>query len=211
MLQLSLIPRVVAPWLGIPFALATALAPQIGLAADGKALFEATCIACHGATGQGTIPGVPDLKPRMTKSDKELIRSILDGFQTSGSPMAMPAKGGNPKLTEADAQALVTYLRQLTTTSSPPPDPAPASDSQTVPAEAGLPAGATPIRALSDAALFARGAKAWAETCARCHAMRDPKDLTDAQWTVAVTHMRLRAGLDGQTAREITDFLTSSN
>lgn len=62
-----------------------------------------------------------------------------------------------------------------------------------------------------DMAAFARGAKAWGENCARCHAMRDPKEATDRQWKVIATHMRLRAGLDGQQVRDITVFLQGSN
>ena len=30
-------------------------------AADGKALYATSCIACHGPKAQGAIPGVPDL------------------------------------------------------------------------------------------------------------------------------------------------------
>lgn len=88
---------------------------QTASAADGKALYATTCIACHGPKGQGAIPGVPDLAKggRLAKSDAELSASILNGFQTKGSPMAMPAKGGNPSLTTEDAKALVLYLRTL--------------------------------------------------------------------------------------------------
>lgn len=63
----------------------------------------------------------------------------------------------------------------------------------------------------SDMAAFARGAKAWADNCSRCHSMRDPKELSDHQWKVATTHMRLRAGMDGQQIRDITIFLQGSN
>lgn len=83
------------------------------LAAEPQALYATTCVACHGPAGKGALPGVPDLATRLGKSDAELAASILNGFQTPGSPMAMPPKGGNAALTAADAQALVTYLRTL--------------------------------------------------------------------------------------------------
>ena len=61
------------------------------------------------------------------------------------------------------------------------------------------------------AAAFARGAKAWANNCTRCHNMRDPKEFRDDQWRPIVAHMRVRAGLTGQEARDILLFLQSSN
>lgn len=56
-----------------------------------------------------------------------------------------------------------------------------------------------------------RGAKSWGDNCGQCHNPRDPKDLSDEQWRVVVTHMRIRAGLTGEEARDITRFLQSSN
>lgn len=97
------------------FLLGTA---QSAMAADGKALYATTCIACHGPKAQGAIPGVPDLAKggRLAKPDAELVANILDGFQSKGAPMAMPPKGGNPNLTAADAKAIVIYMRTLTRT-----------------------------------------------------------------------------------------------
>lgn len=235
---------------------------QVAPAAEGKALYEATCIACHGAKAQGAIPGVPDLAKggRLTKADAVLSANILNGFQTKGSPMAMPPKGGNPDLTAADVQALVTYMRALTGTSparpvsvapkrapapataiaaAAVPSPAPAAPAAAAPVPATTPSPArapAPAAALAPAAAtaataaaapspqpattpapqpemaaFARGAKAWANTCARCHGMRDPKEQTDQQWKVVMTHMRLRAGLDEEQVRDITIFLQGSN
>ena len=63
----------------------------------------------------------------------------------------------------------------------------------------------------ADAQAFARGAKAWADHCARCHNMRDPRELRDDQWRAVVTHMRVRGGLTGQQARDILRFLQESN
>lgn len=58
---------------------------------------------------------------------------------------------------------------------------------------------------------FARGAKSWAQNCARCHNMRDPKEFRDDLWKPIVMHMRVRAGLTGQEARDILEFLQRSN
>lgn len=236
---------------------------HVGSAADGKALYEATCIACHGPKAKGAIPGVPDLAKggRLSQPDAVLTAHILDGFQSKGSPMAMPPKGGNPKLTAGDVKALLVYMRTLTGASAPPARPvaavAPARANPTavvpvprratptavaptprigtlpaiapavVPGPMLVPTTATAIAfvpattpALAtetasttapDMVAFARGAKAWANTCSRCHNMRDPKELSDAQWKIVATHMRLRAGLDGQQVRDITTFLQASN
>lgn len=63
----------------------------------------------------------------------------------------------------------------------------------------------------ADPMTFARGAKTWSENCARCHNMRDPKELRDDQWRAAVAHMRVRAGLTGQETRDVLKFLQESN
>jgi len=41
-----------------------------------------------------------------------LITNITFGFQGPGSPMAMPARGGNPDMNAADVQAVLGYLRE---------------------------------------------------------------------------------------------------
>ena len=82
---------------------------------SGEAIFKQTCIACHGATGEGAFPGVPnftDKDGRLTKSDDELLKHISEGFQSPGSPMAMPAKGGNPALGNDDLKSVLGYIRQ---------------------------------------------------------------------------------------------------
>ncbi len=63
----------------------------------------------------------------------------------------------------------------------------------------------------SDPAQVGRGAKAWVEQCGRCHNLRNPKDQTDAEWSVSVTHMRVRGNIPGQLARDIGAFLKASN
>jgi len=87
--------------------------PGIGL--SGKDLYSQTCVACHGANGTGAIPGTPNFTGSsgpLSKSDNDLIRNIIVGFQSPGSSMAMPAKGGNPDMNTADARAVLVYIRE---------------------------------------------------------------------------------------------------
>jgi cytochrome c1 len=62
-----------------------------------------------------------------------------------------------------------------------------------------------------DPVQIARGAKAWANNCGRCHNLRSPNELTDADWDVSVSHMRVRANLPGNVSRDIKAFLKNSN
>ena len=91
-----------------------------GDAARGEELFDATCVACHGVDGIGVAGLGPSLVGNTFVaglSDEELI-----AFLTTGRPadhpdnttgIAMPPKGGNPGLTEADLAAITAFLREL--------------------------------------------------------------------------------------------------
>jgi len=82
---------------------------------DGQAIYNQTCIACHGGDGKGALPGAPDFtnpKGALSKNDAVLIKHITEGFQSPGSPMAMPAKGGNTDLTVEDMRAVLAHLRK---------------------------------------------------------------------------------------------------
>jgi hypothetical protein len=68
----------------------------------------------------------------------------------------------------------------------------------------------------SDFALFGPPPKKsavqlWSDNCMRCHNSRPPEEFSAAQWEVVVHHMRLRANLTGEEAREIVKFLQASN
>lgn len=92
---------------------ATALADPAQVAA-GEKLYNQTCVACHGPTGKGAIPGVADLTNpdgALAKSDEVLFTSIKEGFKSPGAALAMPPKGGNPALSDDDIVALLAYFR----------------------------------------------------------------------------------------------------
>ena len=107
--------------LTLKMAMALAVSPGVFAspaetpALSGEAIYQQSCIACHGAGGEDGMPGVPDLTDKpgsLGQSDEVLIRHITEGFQSPGAQMAMPAKGGNPNLSAADIRAVLAYIRK---------------------------------------------------------------------------------------------------
>ena len=83
---------------------------------QGEKVFRTTCFACHGADGKGLVPGTPDLtgKNSPLKQDATLLKErIWDGYQSEGSSLAMPPKGGNPQLKEPEVEAVIVYMRKM--------------------------------------------------------------------------------------------------
>ena len=91
-----------------------------GDAAKGAQQFATTCAACHGPDAKG----LPNLGKDLTTStfvkglsDAELVdflkkgRDPSDPLNTTG--VAMPPRGGNPALTDADLLDIVAYVRTL--------------------------------------------------------------------------------------------------
>jgi hypothetical protein len=54
------------------------------------------------------------------------------------------------------------------------------------------------------------GVELWTQQCGRCHNLRSPDEFSYAQWEVAVNHMRVRATLTAEDAREILDFFKAA-
>lgn len=74
--------------------------------AAGKQVFDQNCVACH-ATGALGAPKLGDKAawaPRVSKGIATLEQHALQGFH------AMPPKGGNPRLSNADIGAAVSYM-----------------------------------------------------------------------------------------------------
>ena len=81
---------------------------------SGKQVYESNCLACHGANGKGSIPGVPDFNAkngRLSKSDSELLSNIITGIQSPGSSMPMPPRGGNSQLSDTNLNAALKYIK----------------------------------------------------------------------------------------------------
>jgi mono/diheme cytochrome c family protein len=86
-----------------------------GDADKGKAIYEGTCVFCHGENGKGEIPGTPDFTKAtgvLAQDDAVLIDHIINGFESANSTMPMPAKGGNEDLSESDVENVLAYLRK---------------------------------------------------------------------------------------------------
>lgn len=90
-----------------PAAAPMAAAPAAtGGANKAKSIYDASCAACHG-TGVAGAPKLGDKQawaPRIKAGNATLYNSALKGKN------AMPAKGGNTSLADADVKAVVDYM-----------------------------------------------------------------------------------------------------
>ncbi|MHB1949906.1 MAG: c-type cytochrome [Acidiferrobacteraceae bacterium] len=79
--------------------------------AKGKQVFEGTCFACH-ATGVAGAPKLGDKRAwahHLAKGDKVLLAHAENGF--TGHTGTMPARGGNPSLTNQDIADAIAYMK----------------------------------------------------------------------------------------------------
>ena len=111
--ELVVDPNQPAPVATAPVTVAAAPAPAAGAPAaaggdsgKGKSIFDTTCMACH-ATGAAGAPKIGDKAawgPRL----KEGMPAVY-GIAMKGKG-AMPPKGGNASLSDADVKAAVDYM-----------------------------------------------------------------------------------------------------
>ena len=90
---------------------------------QGRTLYKANCVSCHGEKGKGDGPAAGVLKPpprdhtdhayMSTLADEEIGRIIKMGGAIKGKPL-MPS---HPQFNDPQLQALVAYVRSL---SEPP-------------------------------------------------------------------------------------------
>jgi len=82
---------------------------------SGEKVYQGSCIACHGEDGKGTFSSIPDLTQEtdwLTKSNDKLIESILRGSTSSKTNFSMPPRGGDPTLTEQEAENALQYMQR---------------------------------------------------------------------------------------------------
>ena len=88
--------------------------------AEGEALFQQTCSACHGTDAKGK-PGLgKDLTTSefvKSSTDAELLALVIEG-RTTDDPLnttgvAMPPKGGFDFLTDDDINSIIAFLRSI--------------------------------------------------------------------------------------------------
>jgi cytochrome c5 len=89
-----------------PQAQAAQAAPAKPVAGEGKAVYDKVCFACH----QVSVAGSPRLgdkaawAPRLQQGMDTLVGSVIKGKG------AMPPKGGNASLSDAEIRAAVDFM-----------------------------------------------------------------------------------------------------
>ena len=77
---------------------------------DGKEIFGQLCHTCH-ETGAGGAPKISDKAawaPRVATGLDTLVKHAIEGY--TGKSGMMPAKGGNPALTDDQVKATVAWM-----------------------------------------------------------------------------------------------------
>lgn len=73
-------------------------------AADGKEIYSKSCALCHSALSPKLIGDKAAWEPRLKQGNDVLVATVIKGKG------AMPPKGGNAALSEADIRVAVEYM-----------------------------------------------------------------------------------------------------
>lgn len=78
--------------------------------ADGKKIYDASCLACHaaGVAGAPKLGDKANWAPRIAQGNDKMYMHAIKGFQ--GKSGMMPPKGGNMSLKDEDVKAAVDYM-----------------------------------------------------------------------------------------------------
>ena len=153
---------------GVVVPISKVAMPADGASSKGRAIYQSTCAACHtsGVAGAPRLGDSAAWSPRIGVGVATLHNSALKGKG------AMPAKGGNPSLPDADVKAAVDYML---------------AQGRGVASAAGTKTEARKIA--SNASTEDRGKSVYQATCAACHATGvagAPKIGDPASWAARV-------------------------
>lgn len=164
---------------------------------SGQKLFAtAGCAGCHTTDGKGGLAG-PDLSNEAGKGrSRQWLTTQIRNPKANNPQTIMPAY---PTLSDEQVNDLVDYLLSLKTASAPTG----ATAARTM-------QGRPTVSTVSSSSVAA-GGTTWSHRCGQCHNLRPPSEYSDAQWAVAVHHMRIRVPLTGEEQRDILRFLQASN
>ncbi|MCX7627326.1 MAG: c-type cytochrome [Methylophilaceae bacterium] len=99
------------------------------VAKSGEQVVKEICIACHG-TGALGAPKIGDngaWGPRIAQGFDALVKNAINGIR------AMPARGGNPDLSDLEIASAVAYMANKSGASFKAPEPPPAESSKAEP------------------------------------------------------------------------------
>jgi cytochrome c5 len=161
---------------------------------NGKQVVEAVCAACH-ATGALNAPKIGD-KAAWAKLNKAGLDTVaanaIKGIRQ------MPARGGNPDLSDTEVTRAVVYMANQSGASWQEPESKPAPAAAPVTAAAAPAPAATTAPAKTDAG---KGKAVYEANCVACHAAGvagAPKAGDKAAWAP-----RLKGGMDALYASSI--------
>lgn len=166
----------------------------------GQELFNTVgCMGCHTVNGKGGTVG-PNLSDEADKGkSRQWLATQIRDPKSHDPETIMPSYS---YLSNEKVNDLVDYLITLSDKNSSS-DSAPSAP-KTMAASRDSTSGAVNI-SLSEAG------RKWSDICGRCHNLRSPSEYSDAQWTVALDHMRLIVPLTRSEQNEVLEFLKASN
>lgn len=99
------------------------LIPVVKGPKTGQEVYEGLCTSCHASGTNGApIVGSADWAPRIAKGFDVLLGHTINGFNQ------MPAKGGNPKLSDLEIKRAIVYMTAKSGGGFPEPE---SSDGET--------------------------------------------------------------------------------
>ncbi len=149
----------------------------------GKDTYDGACFACH-AQGIAGAPKIGDAvawEPRLAQGRDTLISHALNGY--TGTSGVMPARGGNPTLSDDAIKAAVDYLiaaakGEAAPAAAPavaapvteaPPAAAPAAAVEPAAVEPAAPAAAVAVAETAPPAASGKGKETYDAVCFVCH------------------------------------------